>query len=239
MGSVVDEALREEGVICMACSRPLPDSTGFPTTCYECAALVSTISPLVYMDTGAAGALAWRDFAGGYGVADLPVVKVELQATRADGKPKRVTEVNARELHRRLVALGFDDGGIIGIEALPQTGGQGNPVSFLRQGANFGRCEGAAYAVEGAVVETHRAFDVRNALGIPAIEMPRRASKAEQRQVKEARKLVACRFATDYFPELRDLIFPPASSRKKKPYDGRADALCGLAFLLEREKREG
>ena len=189
---------------------------------------------LIYMDTGGSGALAWRGYDGVVGVVDLPVIVIEF----ANGNKK--TEVESNDLSNLIE--GIRDGGpaTLGVEALPGTS-KGSVWSAMLQGANFGRCETVARLTPNSITETHRAVDVRAALGITVkVEKAgKKATSKEKAAAKVRRKETACAYAAERFPHLRDQIYPPAGGRKKKPYDGRADALCGLAYLIDREEREG
>ena len=189
---------------------------------------------LIYMDTGGSGALAWRGPDGAIGVADLPVI-VHIFA---NGNKK--TEVDSTSLANAVDRVRCDGPSTIGVEALPGTS-RGSVWSAMLQGANFGRCETVARLTPGAIAETHRAVDVRASIGITVkvTKAGKKATPKEKAAAKVKRKETACAYAAERFPRLRDQIYPPAGGRKKKPYDGRADALCGLAYLIDREEREG
>ena len=189
---------------------------------------------LIYMDTGGSGALAWRGPDGETWVTDLPVTVFKFK----NGKEK--TEVDAESLSDAIAIVTGGEPSTIGVEALPGTS-KGSVWSAMLQGANFGRCEAVARLTSGAIAETHRAVDVRAALGITVkvTKVGKKATAQEKAAAKVKRKETACAYAAERFPHLRAQIYPPAGGRKKKPYDGRADALCGLAYLIDREEREG
>lgn len=182
---------------------------------------------LIYIDPGVSGALACRCHDGRITVDDLPTVN---EPTR-DGKARRRVDggVLTKMLHRIWQGswAGSSPVPIIGVEAPPHI--NASKFTAARQWMNYGICLAAAESCcPSPIVEPTRPKEVVSHHGIGG------GTYAEN-------KAEAVEKACEVWPELGALIKVPPTGRQRTTQikDGRADALLGLKFMIDREEREG
>lgn len=183
---------------------------------------------LIYIDPGSQGGIAWRDYLGEIRVADLPVLTVERKSKTKSGKPRKTTRTDAGKLSGMLamaVRLATHPP-LIGYEA-PSLKGTGGRHSLVAQGVNVGIVLGVAVATcPFALVEEFDSREVKAATGCEGGGDTKKA---------------AVERACELFPGFAEQIKAP-STKSPRGYvakDGRADALLGLKFMIDRESREG
>ena len=188
---------------------------------------------LIYIDPGKNGGIAWRDSAGDVYVDDLPKRTIELQGKRKDGSPKtrEVTDASGLAVSLRFIIDGepMDHFPIVAWERWSKSG-KSSTTSAILQGRNAGIVEGVVAGVmPDAIAEEHYAKDVRAACGVPS------------GGTYEERKAAAVERACELWPAFVDKIKVPPAGRQRtvQVKDGRADALLGLWYLMDRESREG
>ena len=182
---------------------------------------------LIYIDPGAHGGIAWRDFLGDIRIADLP--KITVERIIKSGKVRKTTRTDAEGLRRLFSQIRIfktDDGISIGYET-PSLKGTGGQHSLLVQGMNVGIVLGVAVATcPFAIVEEFDSREVKAAMGCES---------------GGDTKAAAVKRACELFPEFASQIKVPPVGRQRtvQVKDGRADALLGLKFMIDREEREG
>ena len=186
---------------------------------------------LIYIDPGKNGGIAWRDAAGDVYVDDLPKRTIELQGKRKDGSPKTREVTDADGLADMLKDI--DTPNRYEVTAAWErwaNSGKSSTTSAILQGRNAGIVEGVVAGVmPDAIAEEHYSKEVRSTCGVPS------------GGTYEERKAAAVERACELWPAFVDKIkvHPAGRQRTVQVKDGRADALLGLKFMIDREEREG
>lgn len=189
---------------------------------------------LIYIDPGVKGAIAWRvDHFTVCGVADLPMFKTLLKSKGKSGKVRERNETDAEKAFAMLASLTDGHRQLTGIESLPNVFNTGRTAA-MRQGMNYGLIKGVAESVAAMTglgcVEVISPETVRDFHGLKG-----------EGDGHDERKAANVAKAIELFPEMEAQILVPPQGRERKVQvkDGRADALLGLAYLIDREGREG
>lgn len=187
---------------------------------------------LIYIDPGVSGALAHRGADGDIDVRDLPIItettKSGKSRNRVDGGA--LTSILWNLVCEDRVTRGdrsVDDAPIIGVEIPPHI--NASKFTAARQWMNYGICLASAESCcKHPIVEPTRPKEVAAHHGIGG------GTYAEN-------KAEAVEKACEAWPELVALIKVPPTGRQRTTQikDGRADALLGLKFMIDRESREG
>ena len=189
---------------------------------------------LIYIDPGKSGGIAWRDAAGDVHVDDLPKRTIELQGKRKDSSPKTREVTDAVALSWMFVRMDWYDDDhpeppLVAWERWANSG-KSSTTSAILQGRNAGIVEGVVAGVmPDAIAEEHYSKEVRSTCGVPS------------GGTYEERKAAAVERACELWPSFVDKIkvHPAGRQRTVQVKDGRADALLGLKFMIDREEREG
>ena len=189
---------------------------------------------LIYIDPGVKGAIAWRvAHCSEVCVEDLPVFKTLRKSKGKNGKRRELSETDAEKSFSVLALLADGHSSLIGIESLPNVFKTGR-MAAMRQGMNYGLIKGVAESVAAMTglgcVEVISPADVRDFHGIKG--------KGDDHDERKAANVAK---AIEVYPSLEQQILVPPQGRERKTQvkDGRADALLGLAYLIDREEREG
>ena len=186
---------------------------------------------LIAIDPGVTGAIAWRLGTGAIGVNDLPCLSVFLKSKKKDGTRRTRNRTDGVMLSDTLRSLCAHPGTVtIGVEALPNRPFSSSTMSAMFQGMNYGIALGVAESVDGAEVVIVDPAKVREFAGV----LGEGGDHNERKEANVGR-------AVELFPALRNQILVPPTGRQRKTQikDGRADALLMLAYMIDKDGREG
>jgi hypothetical protein len=193
------------------------------------------VRTLIYIDPGVKGAIAWRvAHCPDVCVEDLPNITVFLKSKTKGGKRKERNRTDGAKLFDLMTLLSDGCEGLaIGIEALPNVFKTGR-MSAMFQGMNYGIALTAAESVRLEFGETDvQVCDPAKVRAFHGIK-----GKGDDHDERKAANVVK---AIEVYPHLESQILVPPQGRERTTQvkDGRADALLGLAYLIDQEEREG